>query len=271
MVTSTSASEVVDHFAPNGTKTNKLLDWWKHRRGLGHVAQTVLAHVSRTPYTVVAEDIATLTTNHPLGEIRPSRAYQVDAIKNWNPGYAFTHLFHQMLEEHRGVFTWDEFREWAQHPAVEDRLWRPAQAVIEAAVASGADPKEAHEAMQWRIGVFYYSFLRELYVIARFREQDLPVLCHPLADALFRTDAWCDNVIVELYIPNPTFKTSDAGRKWKARELFADQPHFEVVELAMPTQHTFGNLHLPGPRTIDLAANKIRQALERSQARAETA
>ncbi|QLY33300.1 hypothetical protein H0264_14615 [Nocardia huaxiensis] len=266
MATSTTAAEVINHFTALGTKTQSELDRWIARPSREHVAETVLAHVTRTPYIIAADDIATLRTAHPLGEIRPEQAYRIPGIKNWYPAYAFTHLFHQMLEEHGKVFTWNEFRDWAQAPKVRDRLWEPAQEQIRTVVRNGADAAVAHAAMQWRIGIFYYSFLRELYVIARFREHGLAMLCHPLADALFRADTWCNNVIVELYIPNPTFKTVTAGRKFKTRTYFADQPQFDVVELTMPAQHSFGELHVPAPETIEHAAARIQTALHRSHA-----
>src|SRR5262245_8377182 len=103
MVTSTSATEVVDHFAAPGTRASRVLNRWKNRRGLEYVAETVLGHVTRTPYTIAADDIATFRTGHPLGEIRPAQAYRVEDIANWYPAYAFTHLFHQMLEEHETI------------------------------------------------------------------------------------------------------------------------------------------------------------------------
>lgn len=49
----------------------------------------------------------------------------------------------------------------------------------------GVPSRMAHGAMRWRIGNFYYSFLREQYVHAVFRECGVHLRQHPLADALF--------------------------------------------------------------------------------------
>ncbi|MGW4849423.1 hypothetical protein [Nocardia brasiliensis] len=262
MAISTSADEVVRHFASEGQIAQRMLERWQRRRGCEHVPQAVLAHVTSAPYILAADDIMRLKTKHPLGQARPRNVNKIASIRDWRPDFAFTHLFHFFLEEHKGIFTWDEFREWSQGPDVRGWLWEPAQELIEKAIAGGFSTELAHQAMQWRIGNFYYSFLRELYVIARFREHGLPLLCHPLADALFRADAWCDGVILELYIPNPAYKTPFAGRKFKAHEFFTDQDRFSVVPLELPVQKIFGEVHLPTADTLDRGAAKLRAVLD---------
>ncbi|WP_330182419.1 hypothetical protein OHB26_01400 [Nocardia sp. NBC_01503] len=260
MPTQTSATEVVQHFTSRGRIALRELQKWKQRPGCEHVPQAVLGHTTSAPYTIAADDIMRLETKHPLGQARPQNVNKIAAIRNWRPDFAFTHLFHFMLEQHHGVFSWEEFRMWAQGPDVREWLWEPAQKLVRDAIESGFDSDLAHQAMQWRIGNSYYSFLRELYVIARFRECGIPLLCHPLADALFRADAWCEGMILELYIPNPAYKTAYTGRKFKAADFFTDQEHLTVLSLELPVQRIFGEVHLPTDETINAAVARLRTA-----------
>ncbi|ONM47540.1 hypothetical protein B0T44_01385 [Nocardia donostiensis] len=218
--------------------------------------------MTSTPYTLAADDILRLGTSHSLGSVDQQEALGVDLIKNWYPDFAFTHLFHLMLEEHKSVFTWDEFQEWARGAEVRQWLWEPAQAKVGEAQAHGFTHAQARNAMRWRLGIFYYSFLRELYVIASLREHGLPLLCHPLADALFRVDAWCGNVLLELFIANREFKAGNSGRKLKTASFFTDQPQFVVVPFEMQRQRIFGQVHLPGQVQIQRCVAAMQRALD---------
>lgn len=114
--------------------------------------------------------------------------------------------------------------------------------------------------MRWRVGLFYYSFIRELYVISRFRELGLDVRFHPLADALYRTDTWLGNISVSLYIKNGTFRDGGSGRKPQAEKLIGrDRPDLRFVELKIPTQRRWGRVHLPGEGAVGACAEQLRQ------------
>ncbi|MEU2123807.1 hypothetical protein [Nocardia niwae] len=263
MGTTTGSGEVVQHFTSGGRIAKSELEWWTNREGCRHVAETVLAHVTSTPYAIASKDIVQLQTSHALGNVKRAEAEEVGSIRDWFPDFAFTHLFHLMLEEVQRLFSWDEFYEWCQGDVVRRWLWEPAREMVASAKVEGFGYKQARDAMRWRIGNFYYSFLRELYVIAALRERGLPMRFHPLADALFRADAWCENVLLELYIGNRMFKSGDMGRKSSTEEYFSDQPQFEVVRFEMRLQRTYGKVHVPPTEQINQCAALVRRAMRR--------
>ncbi|MBP2193601.1 hypothetical protein [Nocardia goodfellowii] len=229
------------------------------------MTQTVLAHRTTVPYAIASEDIPALSTHHPLGKIKKEEAEEVALIRDWFPDFAFAHLFHYMLEEKQRLYSWQEFCKWFQGEAVSGWLWEPSRQMVARAMAEGWSRQRADEAMRWRVGNFYYSFLREMHVIAALRERGLPMLFHPLADALFRVDAWCGNVLLELFVGNPMYKAgSRGGRKHRTEDYFADQPGFKVVRFEMRVQKTFGVVHVPPPWQIDRCAAAIRRALNSS-------
>jgi hypothetical protein len=255
---STSGAEVAEKFASTGAARAEL-NRWRNRPGLGFVAEKVLAHRSAAVYTVRPGHITSLDTSHALGRIRPAQGYAVSAIKNWYPDFAFTHLLHFCLEDLGRIFSIDEFRQWSSDPQVRDWLWEPAQEALRAAVREGHDADTARAAMQWRIGLMYYSFLREMYAVASLRERGLPVRSHPLADALFRVDAWCGDTVVELFIKNSEFKSGRQGRKKTPADFISPgQPHFNFVRLEMEPRQIWGRVHLPTVKELDRCADAIR-------------
>ncbi|WP_069163877.1 hypothetical protein [Nocardia altamirensis] len=258
MSTSINGVEVARFFASGGD-ARRLLDRWKSREGLEFVAEQVLGHVSSTVHTIGSDEIAQLSTTHPLGKIGPEVGYAIALIKNWYPDFAFTHLFHFCLEELGRIFSIDEFREWSSTGAARAWLWEPAQVMLQRAEAQGHSRDAARDAMQWRIGLFYYSFLREIYAVASLRERGLSMLSHPLADALFRVDTWCGNTVVELFISNSEFKSGSRGRKKTPADfLRPGQPQFRFVRLEMEKRHVWGQVHLPSAEEIDRCAQAIR-------------
>ncbi|MBF6063869.1 hypothetical protein IU500_31165 [Nocardia terpenica] len=261
--TTTSSIEVVEHFTSEGQIAQKQLDWWMHREGCEDVAEKVLSHVTETPYSIASGEIPNLRTQHALGNVRKEEAEKIELIRDWFPDFAFTHVFHLMLEEEKRLYKWEEFYDWCQGENVRRWLWEPAQEMVRQAQVQGFTYRHASDAMRWRVGNFYYSFLRELYVLAMLREHGLPMKFHPLADALFRADAWCENVLLELFIGNRTFKSGNDGRKRKTEDYFADQPKFEVVRFEMRLQRKFGTVHVPSSEQIDRCAKLIECAVGR--------
>lgn len=89
--------------------------------------------------------------------------------------------------------------------------------------------------MRWRVGNYYYSFLREIHVISVLRQRGIDVRFHPLADALFRVDAWSGHTALSLYVGNKEFKRGDEeGRKWRTEEILDGAGplfSFETIEL----------------------------------------
>ena len=91
------------------------------------------------------------------------------------------------------------------------------------------------------------------------RAEGLDVRAHPLADALFRVDAWVDSTILCLYIRNARFRDGSRGRKPRAADILAGaRPPFRYAELRLATSHVFGCVHLPEAGQIRAVAQRMK-------------
>lgn len=270
MVVQVSGTDVVQHFSSTG-KARRRLQRWKTLPGREYVADKVLAHVSSAVFAIEPEMIQQLETEHPLGDLREDFDSTVRLIRDWRPDFAFSHLFHFCLEDLGRVFSWQEFRDdWSAVPSRRPWLWTPAKRMRRQAADYLVDRKgykedeamaAARDALQWRIGAFYYSFLREVYAVSWLRRQGLPALSHPLADALFRADLWCGNAVVGIYIENPNYRSGTQGRKHPAQYYLRDQRHFSFIDLRMAKPGEFGTVALPTNEEMQICANTVREKL----------
>ncbi|MCO8127269.1 hypothetical protein NHL50_08615 [Acidimicrobiia bacterium EGI L10123] len=109
-----------------------------------------------------------------------------------------------------------------------------------------------------RVGNAYYSFLRELYVVALLRDRGVDARFHPLADALFRVDLWVDRTNVSLFIGNNLFRSSTTGCKDRPELFLADaSPPFQHESIQLPVQHRFGVVHLPEVDAVRELASRL--------------
>jgi hypothetical protein len=113
-------------------------------------------------------------------------------------------------------------------------------------------------AVRWRIGLACYSFVREVYTIAVLRCAGLDVRAHPLADALFRVDAWAGRTVLSLYVRNAAFRDGQRGRKPRASQILGGaEPPFHYQELSLDNRHEYGCVHLPEAGQIRALAARI--------------
>lgn len=265
-----SGGDVARLFGSTG-KARSRLQRWKTLPGREYVADEVLGHVSSAIFDIEPEAIQQLETEHPLGDLREDFDSTVPLIRDWRPDFAFSHLFHFCLEDLGRVFSWQEFRDdWSAMPSRRPWLWDPANAMQRRAANFLMERKgfaedralaAARAALQWRIGAFYYSFLREAYALSWLRRQGLPALSHPLADALFRADLWCSTAVVSIYIENPHYRSGIQGRKHPAQHYLGDQCHFDFVDLRMAKPGKFGTVALPTDEEMQICANTLRANL----------
>ncbi len=253
----TSSNDVVESLA-GSARARRALDAWQTERP--EVAAIVLPHVTKVPYATTSDELRAVaaSTVHALGEVKKREISGVTEIRDWNPRFAMTHVLHYALEQIRKPFTYQEFRAFAaDDPTARWMLTDPSiEAVRLATERYGRE--RARDAMQWRIGNSYYSFLRELLTVVGIREAGLDLRVHPLADALFRTDAWIGRTVVSLYIGNAAFRDGAAGRKPQPRDLLGES--FTYVSLNLPAQHTFGRLHVPDRAALANAVQQVRAA-----------
>lgn len=218
------------------------------------------AHRTRVPYRIGAEELERVcrSTDHALGAVRRVDAEGVVSIVDWEPNYAVAHVLHYALERCGAPFTWQWFRMFCRDDLEARRmLYEPAQEMVRRAVSessSGLTPAGARAAMRWRVGNFYYSFLRELYLVVRLREHGLDVRMHPLADALYRVDAWWGDVAFAIYIRNGRFRDGVEGRKPTTDSITG----WAVCPIRLPVPSRFGVVNLPAVEDIDRIARALR-------------
>lgn len=265
----TTAAEVIATFAVTA-RARALLRQWQADPLRPQVPRTVLGHVCQVLYQLAPAQVERTCTEseHPLGDIRRATAMAVQPVVDWRPDFAFTHVMHLALESLGTLPTFQEFTRFCQQdPAGRLALGEPARQIRETACRQGYAPEEAKDAVRWRIGIAYYSFVREVYTITVLRAAGLDVRAHPLADALFRADAWTGRTVLSLYIRNPRFRDGPRGRKRRTAEILAGaRPPFRFEELRLDTRHEYGCVHLPGADQIRAIASRLAPPRTRAQA-----
>lgn len=230
-------------------EAQRLLGEWRERPDRAEVAPVVLSHVTRVVYGLLPCDVIGVCqrTEHALGDVQRRRAEGVAPIRDWNPAFAFVHVFHYLTEKIGRLPTYQELRHLCQEdqgaiamlgePSVDK--WRDVE-------REGFDRAEVKDAIRWRVGNAYYSFLREIYVLSFCRSRGVDLCYHPLADALLRVDFWVGDVILSLYIDNPAYRQGTAGRKEPPQSILSDaRPAFRYLSAALPARNSFGDVHLP--------------------------
>jgi hypothetical protein len=262
----TTSTQVIDTFAVT-PRARDLLRRWQTDPARHDVPRIVMRHTTRALYelTPAAVEAACQASEHPLGNIRKQDAMAVRPVVDWRPDFAFTHVMHLALESMGHLPTFQEFARFCADDSVgRAALGDPARQIRERASRLGYELTQATHAVRWRIGLAYYSFARELYTISVLRAAGLDVRAHPLADALFRVDAWVDRTILSLYIRNPRFRDGRAGRKPRTADiLIGAEPPFRHEELQLATSHAFGCVHLPEAEQIREVARRMRDPAAR--------
>jgi len=257
----TTSAEVITTFAVT-PRARELLQRWQADQARRQVPRVVMGHVTRALYRLEPSHIEAVceASEHPLGDIRKDVAMAVQPVVDWRPDFAFTHVMHLALEKLERLPTFGEFTRFCgSDPVGRAALGDPARQIREHAGRLGYAPAQAAQAVRWRIGLAYYSFARELYTIAVLRAEGLDVRAHPLADALFRVDAWVDSTILCLYIRNARFRDGSRGRKPRAADILAGaRPPFRYAELRLATSHVFGCVHLPEAGQIRAVAQRMK-------------
>ena len=149
--------------------------WSRNPRRRDVVVPRVMAHTtgvvdSFTPTDVklLLERIAGDRSLHAIGDIQRHDIETAPAIADWNPTFALVHLIHFVIEDLQKLPTFWELRD---HPLCSDlHLWREANdAIAESIAVDGVSDEIAKQAVQWRIGLAYYSVIREQWVAAVLR------------------------------------------------------------------------------------------------------
>lgn len=264
MATETVSAEVIATFAVT-PGARALLRHWQDDPARPHVPRIVLGHTTRVLYQLRPCGIEAVcrSSEHPLGNIRKDVAMAVRPVVDWRPDFAFTHVMHLALEKLGRLPTFQDLARFcAQDPVGCAALGDPARQFRQRVAQQGYAPAHATQAIRWRIGLAYYSFVREVYTIAVLREAGIDVRAHPLADALFRVDAWVNRTVLSLYIRNPRFRDGPRGRKPRTADILSGaQPPFRHEEIRLEPRHEFGSIHLPEDGQIRTIARRLKADL----------
>lgn len=249
-----SSGEVLSKFARTPA-AGAQFEYWRSDPQRVIVAPAVISLDVAVLLAATPADVESVCnrTEHALGDVRSDVARQAPSIRDWHPAFAFTHLLHIATEREGKILAYQEFRSLCREdPWFHEALWAPANdAIARAIVVDKIGRAEAAAAMRWRVGNSYYSFLREAYVLAILRDSGFDARTHPLADALFRVDAWVGNDVISLFIGNRQYRAGINGRKLGPEHwLSSSEPPFRFLSAELPVTHAFGVVHLP--RAIDL-------------------
>lgn len=236
------------------------------------VVPHVMAHRASIVYELTPEDVERVCNatrkdkrNHALGEVKRYEAERIAPIVDWHPAFAFTHTLHYAIESLREIPTWLEFSRFIRDdPKGNGMLWRPACqiALTVSDAPNGPSWKAAWDSVRWRLGNAYYSFLREMYVVSHLRASGLDIRMHPLADALFKVDFWCERTICSLFVKNAKYHKGNEGRKIPPRQLLGNAaPNFYFHDMQLDKATEWGKVHLPSAQQLREAAEHLRVAV----------
>lgn len=256
----TSTTDVLSHFTTPGTI--RAHERWRRDPRYTEVVPLVEAHTTRAVYEFDPSHIADVCvrTEHALGDVARSRAESLRQVVNWNPAFTFSFVLHHLVEHTGTAPTWGEFvKYFTQDPTGRRMLGDPiARKGAELRVA-GLPRATVDEALHWRVGNAYYSFLRELWFVTNLRELGVDVRMHPLADALFRVDAWYARTAMILYVKNGEYRAGLEGRKVHATDLLRGaSPPFRLRAVELNPARVFGRVHLPSSRDIEAVGAQLR-------------
>jgi hypothetical protein len=249
------APEVIARFV-RADEARARLRWWTSAPVRAQVVPAVMAHVSRVVLTASPDDVQRVrrATGHPLKAIEKTAVDAARHIRDWTAPFAVAYVLHFITEADGEIPTWERFRQASIDSRYRHMLADPADEAIHlSAEVDRVDVEVAKMAMTWRIGLFYYSFLREQWIHAYLRSKGVPILQHPLADVVFGVDGWVNDTVMSVYLRNGRFRSSDgAGRKRTApRHLGRPSPGFRYVDMELTAIPRRGEVHLPTGAEMD--------------------
>lgn len=281
----TTADEVRSRFLVTPQARVQYYDKWEHNpRRIEHgVVDTMRDHTTKAIYRWSTAAFEELKKNHthPLGDLQKAEISHIKLAADWEPNFAFVHLFHRLAEQLKHPPRWSEFDDFVYGTDEGQAMFGNERAELEEVIYAAEleritqkfprsiDPENrarrlAKGSLDWRIGNAYYGFVREMYTAVALRERGLDVKVHPLADANFRADGWVGSTILSVFVVNPEYKVADEaraektqrGRKIRVEKLFPGG-EFGFAALTMDAAEEYGKFHLPTPAEIDRVAHDL--------------
>lgn len=255
--------ELIGDGAP---KAQEIHQQWLARPGYEQVHAFVTSIEHRVLYGLRVEEVerACMTSEHSLGDIRKRELtahHLYPEIRDFDTPFAFIHLYHGMLEDLGRVPLWQEVLPYLIDE-VPGRFVGPLREKLRYDTRDRSEQRIIDLGMQWRLGIAYYSFLRELDLFVRLRRtHGVDVRYHLFADAALRTDLWCGETLLSLFISNSTFRSEFGGRKKTVEDIFCDAAKpLRFLEKNLQPRCQRGVVWLVEPEEIAELAQQIKSS-----------
>ncbi|RDV82970.1 hypothetical protein [Ammonifex thiophilus] len=249
-----SFDDCVEELVKNNPESEyKLKEWEKRYERLESPREKVLQHkfiseVKRFTheflFRITASDVKKIgeETRHALGDLK-SDTDPIQDVEDFYTPFAVEYFLHGLLEENKRLPTFQEF--WG---AMGGKYKKYYMDELFLKLGGKYDKICLKRAIQWRLGKFYYSWLRELYVLALLRENHgLALKYHLFADLVLSIDAWYGKKVLCIRVPS----------KYASRK--SSPPHgFTIVEARIPRQG-YGKPWLLDETELERIAQKFRE------------
>ena len=238
-----------------GDDARRAFSEWERRPGFGAVVEFVRNFEHSVLYQLSTKDIqATLKqTEHALGNVQSTE--QIREIEDFTTPFALQHLLHNFIEKAGYVPTWQRFAKWMNNEAAP--YWIDQIKPLRDHLKTKYDDRRIAAAIQWRVGKFYYSAIREIDLVVSLSERGIPVRYHILADVLLRVDCWLDEKLICIYFPNRFYREGKKGRKPPAEQFFNNSVgNFSILDFEVERQG-FGRTWLISQKSKDQIAKRL--------------
>lgn len=233
----TTALEVRRRFNVTEASRFHFNDWYSKQKP---VVEHVMKHNAEVVHRISPAEAERVFLADSLGAAIHAKGERVLEIDDWRPRFAFTYTFHHAVERLERLPTWPDFRRFcATDDQASAMLWTPALAKISEVEQRGVHRRVARATMRLRVGRAYARWVREVYTVAYFRSRGMDVRVHPLADAVFRVDAWVGQFVLNM-----------RGQHRSEDLLLLAMPPYFFESVPMPEA-------LPSPRQLDLVMRKL--------------
>lgn len=238
---------------------------WVAARAKDGVVSLVKTIDHKTLYSMTVDQVeeACEKTTHALGQTS-KRHLEANPlfrdINDFNVPFAYLHGMHKMMEDLGRLPLWQDVMPFYEdNPKILLGLYREHFKYEE---ANTETRRFLDDAIAWRLGLAYYSFLREVDLFVRIREvHDIDLRYHLFADVTLSTDFWIDNCIISLYLNNSRFKTADGkGRKKRTSSIFKNNDSLSFIDVDISKRTQRGCVWLVPDHEIARAAELIIRA-----------
>ena len=194
---------------------------------------------------------------HALGKLDRDEIVH-DFSKDFSPPIPMMYPFHALLEDLGRLPRWSEA--WTFLTVTRPDLVLQSYAAFNR--LSGDDPRlrerQYMDALQWRVGAAYYSWVREVHLLTELRcTHRLDVRYHFAVDAEWKADLVGGDVLLEVYINNRNFKDGNAGRKETCAEA---NPWAKTVRVGFDNQRRWGRPYFLEDPAIEGIAHEMAEA-----------